>query len=452
MMWHAITLTAVAPSLALDNGVGLTPLMGYSSWSDMGSRVNEAHMKKTAQYFINSGLKAKGYNYMNIDEGWMLGRDPRTLEPVEDTNLFPSGMKGFGDWVHDMGFKYGLYTSRGDIQCTQPEYRDRCLHGGPNPPACPDGEHHSGEWCGCGGSQGYEVIDGQYMVNAGADFIKEDSCGGSTNHSEAFAEYARMRDILNSTGRPVWFSVCGWAEWYAPPDETINYEGGASLGNSWRIHGDGNTWSDLSNAVNTMATLTKYHGPGGWNDPDLLIGPVCRVEDTVCGQTDLQARTQFTLWSMFPAPLLISQNVLKWSDYALETYSNEEVIALDQEPNSLAAVRIAGDDLSYPCNTSVAGTTCTNVWGRQLRSGGALAIAMVNNGDSACEITCDTSCLGAIGVELSEDGYSVRDLWAHSELEFMVGPASGLSLTAMVEGGGGNRLFRLEPLKPSFAV
>jgi hypothetical protein len=26
-------------------------------------------------------------------------------------------------------------------------------------------------------------------------------------------------------------------------------------------------------AVNTMATLTRYNKPGGWADPDLLIGP-----------------------------------------------------------------------------------------------------------------------------------------------------------------------------------
>jgi hypothetical protein len=49
-----------------------------------------------------------------------------------------------------------------------------------------------------------------------------------------------------------------------------------------------------------------------------LIGPQVQVG----GQTDLQARSQFSLWCVFPAPLLISQNMLEWSDYALETYLN----------------------------------------------------------------------------------------------------------------------------------
>ena len=51
------------------------------------------------------------------------------------------------------------------------------------------------------------------------------------------------------------------------------------------------------------------------------------VEQSFCGQSDLQARTQFSLWALFPAPLLISQNMLRWSAFALETYSNEEVYA-----------------------------------------------------------------------------------------------------------------------------
>jgi hypothetical protein len=39
-----------------------------------------------------------------------------------------------------------------------------------------------------------------------------------------------MRDVLNKTGRPVFFSLCGWEPWYAAPDAALGYEGGASLG------------------------------------------------------------------------------------------------------------------------------------------------------------------------------------------------------------------------------
>ncbi len=45
-----------------------------------------------------------------------------------------------------------------------------------------------------------------------------------------------------------------------------------------------------------------------------------------------QARTQFSLWSMMAAPLLIGSNVLNMSAWDYETYTNAEVIAVDQDP------------------------------------------------------------------------------------------------------------------------
>eukprot|EP01051_Picozoa_sp_SAG22_P006701 SAG22_NODE_447_length_10412_cov_7.930088_4_plen_127_part_00 len=40
-----------------------------------------------------------------------------------------------------------------------------------------------------------------------ADYLKEDSCGGSM-HGSTWQQYARMRDALNSTGRRIFFSIC----------------------------------------------------------------------------------------------------------------------------------------------------------------------------------------------------------------------------------------------------
>jgi hypothetical protein len=55
------------------------------------------------------------------------------------------------------------------------------------------------------------------------------------------------------------------------------------------------------------------------------------------------------MWSLFPTNLLISQNVLGWSDYALETYSNAELVAVNQDVLGSPAQRIVGDDLTFPC-------------------------------------------------------------------------------------------------------
>jgi hypothetical protein len=98
--------------------------------------------------------------------------------------------------------------------------------------------------------------------------------------------------------------------------------------------------------MNTQAAAAPFAGPGGWPDPDLLIGPQVYVG----GQTDAQARAQFTMWSLFPTNLLISQNVLAWSDYALETYSNAELVAINQDALGSPARRIVGGDLPFPCH------------------------------------------------------------------------------------------------------
>ena len=103
--------------------------------------------------------------------------------------------------------------------------------------------------------------------------------------------------------------------------------------------------------MNTQAGAANFTGPFGWADPDLLIGPKVYVG----GQSDAQARAQFTMWSLFPANLLISQNMLQWSDYALETYSNAELIAVNQDPLGAAAQRVVGGDLKFPCSAPAPG-------------------------------------------------------------------------------------------------
>ena len=82
-------------------------------------------------------------------------------------------------------------------------------------------------------------------------------------HEVAFQEYALFRDALNASGRPVNFNLCGWNDWYAPPDPALNYTGGASLGNSWRISGDGQNWAAITQNINTFAKVANYSAPGG---------------------------------------------------------------------------------------------------------------------------------------------------------------------------------------------
>ena len=140
--------------------------MGYSTWNDCSSmRDNgpngwcwntEDHIKNVTLFMVSSGLAALGYEYINVDEGWLAGRNAQGLM-YEDLSKFPSGMKGLGDWVHAQEItpgsgrylKYGLYSCRGSCQCGTGTY---------NAP----------------GSLHYEAADVDWMVAAGADYLKID--------------------------------------------------------------------------------------------------------------------------------------------------------------------------------------------------------------------------------------------------------------------------------------
>ena len=289
-------MLALAPPhvLGLDNGLGLTPPLGYCSWNDCASEVTEQRIKRVTRALIDTGLAAKGYRYVNVDEGWLASRDADGAM-VEDRRKFPSGMRALGEWVHAQVvpghgrvMRYGLYTSRGSCQCSTKMYQ------GP-------------------GSKGHVRSDAQWMAAAGADFVKEDSCCATQQHDAAFSEYAEMRDGLNATGRPIYFSLCGWNPWYA--------ERGASLGNSWRIALDGTNWGTLSGCVNRNSGLARFAQPGAWNDPDLLQGTGVGSNDRATNSagcfdarqipqsadwylSEVQSRAQFSLWAVMSSPLL----------------------------------------------------------------------------------------------------------------------------------------------------
>jgi len=352
-------------SYSLNNGQGRTPAMGYSSWNDCSSDVSEARIKNITQGLLKTGLAGKGYIHVNVDEGWLKGRNSTTGEMYEDLNKFPDGMKALGTWVHSQivpqtGGKmlYGLYTCRGTCQCSTSTYQ------GP-------------------GSYGYEEQDAQWMVNAGMDYLKEDSCCGSQDHQTAFNDYTKMRDALNASGsaagRSIYFSLCGWNSWYAPVGENI--------GNSWRIAGDGQNWAALVNCINTNAQLSQYASPGSWNDPDLLIGTGVGSFGPDRGgwyQTDLQSRSQFSMWCVMTSPLLISADINSVSDYALETWGNVEAIAVNQDPMGKQGSRIIGTDLGA--------SSGTNIWAKPL-SDGTWAIVFLNNNQADQDMTCDAYCM-----------------------------------------------------------
>jgi alpha-galactosidase len=47
-----------------------TPPMGWNSWNAFGADIDETKLMASARLLVDSGLAAKGYRYVDIDDGW----------------------------------------------------------------------------------------------------------------------------------------------------------------------------------------------------------------------------------------------------------------------------------------------------------------------------------------------------------------------------------------------
>jgi alpha-galactosidase len=365
-------VAAPAPAYALDNGLGLTPAMGFNDWNAFGCDVSEQLIKQTADFFVSSGLKAAGYQYVNIDDCWMTHSRDANGRLVPDPVKFPDGIAGTAGYVHSLGLKLGIYEDAGTATCA-----------------------------GYPGSLGHETVDAQTFADWGVDYLKYDNCNnaGSTTTEQYIARYSAMRDALAATGRPIYYSLCEWgvndpASWAAP------------VGNSWRTTGDiSDNWASLASIVDQNMGLYAAAGPGHWNDPDML-------EVGNGGMTDAEYRTHFGLWAMMAAPLLIGTDLRKATPATMDVLLNREVIALDQDSLGRQAKPV----------TDSAGHV---VFARPLANGD-VAVALYNPTGSTARIATTAA---AVGLRHAA-AYDLRDVWRHATTE------SGGTIAAQVPAHG----------------
>jgi alpha-galactosidase len=337
---------------ALTNGLALTPPMGWNSWNHFGSAVDEAIVKGEADAMATNGMETAGYEFINIDDCWQTNRDSNGVI-VADTTKFPSGIKALADYVHSKGLKLGIYSDHGTATCQ-----------------------------GKPGSYGYEYLDALTYASWSVDYLKYDNCnlppGDSTN-----ADDAKMADALRESRRPIVFSLCDWsfASWM--PDD----------GNLWRTTADiQDTFSSFVANLAGDSPMAFMAGPGHWNDPDML-------EVGNGGMTATQDQSQFSMWCILAAPLIAGNDLTAMSLQTLAILTNEEVIAVDQDP--------AGEQ-----GIQVAGTPFRQVWCKPLGTDfNAKAVALFNLASIASSMTVNWTNLG-----LQAGTATVRDLWAHADL------------------------------------
>ncbi len=344
---------------AIDNGVALTPPMGWNSWNTFSCSISESLIMSIADSMVSKGLKDAGYSYIVIDDCWQMGRDSHG-KIIADSVHFPSGMKYLADYVHSKGLKFGLYTCAGTATCQ-----------------------------GRPGSYDYEAIDAQTYADWGVDYLKEDWC--NTTGLNAPIQYKKMSDDLVATGRPIVFSICEWGG-------SSPWEWAENVGNLWRTTSDiQNCWScrvswggmGWTLILEKQVNLAPFAGPGHWNDPDML--------EVGNGMTTTECRSHFSMWCMLAAPLIAGNDIRNMSKATKNILTAPEIIAVDQDSLGIQAVQIIKN-------------SGLEVWRKQLKDS-SVAVALLNLTTKASPIMVTWK---EIGIE--PGAAKVRDLWAQADL------------------------------------
>jgi len=328
--------------------------MGWNSWNNFGCNPSESLIKGVADAFVSTGMAAVGYQYVNIDDCWMSGRDA-SGNLQADASKFPSGIKALADYVHGKGLKLGIYET---------PYTTTCA--------------------GKTGGQGHEMQDAKTYAAWGVDYLKYDDCRGP------LSGFTTMHDALIATGRPIFYSInpVYGAGSCVPPTCAVDE---VKLTNMWRIGFDiTNTWSSFTGLIDTDKPLAQYAGPGHWNDPDML--------EVGRGMSADEDRSHFGMWAMLAAPLIAGNDITKMSATTKAILTNPDVIAVDQDPLGKQA-------------TVVATSGSNQVWAKKLSGTNTYAVALFNRSGNAASMTVQWSQVG-----LPAGSATVRDLYAQKDL------------------------------------
>ena len=288
---------------SLDNGLGITPQMGWNTWNKFACNINETLIHDSIDALVDSGLVNAGYNYINLDDCWQKYRDADGYI-LPDNDTFPHGIEPLVEYTHSKGLLFGLYSSAGNFTCQ-----------------------------GRPGSLFYEDKDAEVYAKWKVDYLKYDNCWneGISSH----IRYPKMRDSLLNTTRPIFYSLCQWGQ-----EQVATWA--KDVGNSWRTTGDiSDSWNSMIDIIDQNDQWYEYAGPGGWNDPDML-------EVGNGHMTLTEYKTHFGLWAISKAPLIIGCDITKMTDEIKDILTNPEVIAINQDKLGEQGHKIKKTEIKYP--------------------------------------------------------------------------------------------------------
>lgn len=361
---------------ALDNGLALTPPMGWMAWerfrcnidckNDPENCISEKLLMQMADHIAKDGYQKVGYQYVCIDDCWSSHNRTRVGDLQPDPERFPNGIKYLADYIHSKGLKFGLYADYGKLTC----------------------ERYPG-------SIDFIQQDMQLFADWGVDYLKMDGCFADPL---TFDEgYPTVTKALNESGRHIVFS-CSWPAYQVWGGMRPNYQLIAKHCNLWRNYNDiQDSWYSLLRIIDWygdhQSEMIPVAGPGHWNDPDqLLIGDFSLSYE--------QSKSQFAIWAILAAPLMMSNDLRNISPWAREILLNKEVIDVNQDKLGKMGRRVSQNFRHF-----------TEIWCRPLFDGSVAVVLFSRRTDQpyAIEVSFDK-------VGLSTSLAKARDLFEHKNL------------------------------------
>jgi alpha galactosidase A-like protein/alpha-galactosidase-like protein/alpha galactosidase C-like protein len=431
----AATVTAAAPASAEDNGVGMTPALGWSSWSFVRHDPTEAGIEAQALAMKKSGLASVGYQYVNVDDFWY--QCPGSQGPnvdsdgrwVIDASKFPAsgslnGIAATASYVHSLRLKFGLYVTPGIS--AQAVAQNTAIEGTPyTADQIAEPTVHENNY-NCGGMVGidYSKPGAQQFINSwanqfaswGVDYVKLDGVG-----SFDIPDVQAWSTALQQTGRPIHLEL----------SNSLNINDASTwqqYSNGWRTGGDiecycganGSSypltdWANVESRFSQVAAWQPYGGSGAFNDYDSIeVG-----NGGNDGLTYDERQTQMSLWALAASPFILGTDLTNLDPTDLALLKNRDVISVDQD--AIDASRIV--------NSS------TEQIFAKTEKNGDVVVGLFNTSGAPEVISTSGAALGMP----SGTDYLLNNLWTHHQTE-----TTG-TITADVPSHG-VALYRVSPL------
>lgn len=380
--------------LIAGNGIQLTPPMGWNSWYCFSEGVSDTRIRMIADALVERGLAAHGWTSVNIDDCWQ-GKRGGKFGALQGNERFPD-MKALVDYVHRRGLRFGLYST--PWISTYAGFRGGSTDAGREERLfLPEAQRLQpnqvfGRYPGVhelkvdrNGTVWKVGDDIRQWAEWGVDFVKMDW------NPNDLPTTRRIATELRNCGRDIVLSLSNNAE-EADAAELL------SLAQLCRVSPDiKDTWESISGIGFSHASAWQREmGPGRFPDLDMLQIGAIGVPNTPnpcftpTRLTPAEQRTQFTLWCLLSAPLLLSCDIAGMDEATFQLLTNDALIAIDQDPLAVPPkIRERGNGiLEY----------------RKPLADGSTAIALFNRSDEKhiCRL------------EEERDG---MELWSGEELE-----------------------------------